>query len=268
MKTTVLSFLLIFWMHNSFAQATDKELKNHSEWLHAVQPNYPVPYGPPTAEAVKTVLERVLSYLDTVTPIRVFNRQTEATITDFSKVDTAAIVERGIFSLTSYEWGVTYGGMLLAAEATGDKRFADYTAQRLQFLSDKASYFKQIIEMKPSLKQATAQSRNQQLYQMLEPHALDDCGAVCAAMIKATRSGTVKANLRPLIDNYMRHIFKKEFRLPDGTLARNRPQKNTLWLDDMFMGIPAMAQMGKLTRRKKILRRRCKTSYSVFKTDV
>ncbi|MCE1199407.1 MAG: glycoside hydrolase family 88 protein, partial [Marinilabiliales bacterium] len=37
----------------------------------------------------------------------------------------------------------------------------------------------------------------------------------------------------------------KEFRLPDGTLARNRPQPNSLWLDDLFMGIPALAQMGR-----------------------
>src|SRR4029077_10766476 len=39
--------------------------------------------------------------------------------------------------------------------------------------------------------------------------------------------------------------------LPDGTLARNRPQPNTLWLDDMFMGVPAIAQMGKLSGEKK-----------------
>ena len=235
MKTIIITLLLSFTIGKSLAQEPDKKLQTHSEWLHAVKPNYPTPYEAPAPEAVKAVLERVLSYLDTVTPMRVFNRQTGATITDFSKLDTAAIVERGVFSLTSYEWGVTYGAMLLAADATGDKLFADYTTKRLQFLSDKAPYFKEIIKLKPELKQAPAQSRNQQLYQMLEPHALDDCGAVCVAMIKATRSGAMTANLRPLIDNYMQHIFIKEYRFSDGTLARNRPQKNTLWLDDMFM---------------------------------
>jgi rhamnogalacturonyl hydrolase YesR len=34
-------------------------------------------------------------------------------------------------------------------------------------------------------------------------------------------------------------------------MARNRPLKNTIWLDDMFMSIPALAQMGKLTGEKK-----------------
>jgi rhamnogalacturonyl hydrolase YesR len=43
----------------------------------------------------------------------------------------------------------------------------------------------------------------------------------------------------------------KEYRLKDGTMARNRPLPNTLWLDDMYMSIPAIVQMGKLTGDKK-----------------
>lgn len=35
--------------------------------------------------------------------------------------------------------------------------------------------------------------------------------------------------------------MNKEYRLADGTFARTRPQHNTLWLDDMFMGIPPVA---------------------------
>jgi len=50
-----------------------------------------------------------------------------------------------------------------------------------------------------------------------------------------------------MIDNYINYISKREFRLDDGTLARNRPLPNTLWLDDLFMSVPALAQMGKLT---------------------
>ena len=70
-------------------------------------------------------------------------------------------------------------------------------------------------------------------------------------MIKALRAGLVKENVRPLIDNYLNYIYTKEYRFTDGTLARNRPLPNTLWLDDMFMGVPALAQMGKLTGDKK-----------------
>jgi rhamnogalacturonyl hydrolase YesR len=79
---------------------------------------------------------------------------------------------------------------------------------------------------------------------------LDDAGAVCAAMIKVLRNGGNPAS-RQLIDQYINYISTKEYRFSDGTLARNRPQKNTLWLDDLYMAVPALAQMGKLTGNKK-----------------
>ena len=71
-----------------------------------------------------------------------------------------------------------------------------------------------------------------------------------AAMIKAKRGGS-KAAVQPIFEIGVNHIMTKQYRLADGTLARNRPQPNTLWLDDMFMGVPAIAQMGKLTGEKK-----------------
>jgi rhamnogalacturonyl hydrolase YesR len=85
---------------------------------------------------------------------------------------------------------------------------------------------------------------------VLQPHALDDAGAICAAMIKTQRIGAT-ADLRPMINNFIDYIMTKEFRLGDGTLARNRPQPNTLWLDDLYMSIPALAQMGKLTGERR-----------------
>lgn len=71
-------------------------------------------------------------------------------------------------------------------------------------------------------------------------------------MIKAERRG-VEGELRPVINNFIQYISEKQYRLEDGTLARNRPQDNTLWLDDLFMSVPALAQMGKLTEEKNIM---------------
>ncbi|MEO7497485.1 MAG: glycoside hydrolase family 88 protein, partial [Massilia sp.] len=85
---------------------------------------------------------------------------------------------------------------------------------------------------------------------LLDPHALDDTGAICAATVKAQRLGST-AKLGALLDICSTYISKKEYRLKDGTLARNRPLPNTIWLDDLFMGMPALAQMGKLTGDRK-----------------
>ena len=42
-----------------------------------------------------------------------------------------------------------------------------------------------------------------------------------------------------------------QFRLKDGTLARNRPLPNSLWLDDLYMSVPCLAQAGKLTGERR-----------------
>lgn len=207
--------------------------------LHLLKADYPVPYGQPKPDEITKVLARVYTYLDGTTPAELIDRQTGQAITDLTKFNPNASLKPGDFRLTSYEWGVTYAGMLLASEATGDPRYADYTNKRLTFLASLIPYFRDQVQANPKA--------NTPLRAMLAPHALDDAGAMCAAMIKTARSGGVKADLRPQINTYMDYITKKEYRLADGTLARNRPQPNTLWLDDLFMSVPALAQMGKLT---------------------
>ena len=61
-----------------------------------------------------------------------------------------------------------------------------------------------------------------QLLQILTPHALDDAGAVCTTMIKL-RLKDESLPVDGLIQNYFDFIINKEYRLADGTFARNRP---------------------------------------------
>ena len=207
-----------------------------------IQPSYPVPYEKTSVEAITRVLERIRVYLDSATPARLINRQNGEEIKDLSKPGSDAVIERGSFGLISYEWGVTYAGMLLAGEAAGDSRFADYAARRLQFIARLAPFYRAQLETNP---QAMTPLRP-----VLSPRSLDDSGSMCAAMIKAYRAG-VAPDLKPLIDNYIRYISSGQFRLQDGTLARNRPMPDSLWLDDLFMSVPALAQMGKLTGERR-----------------
>ncbi|GAB3642420.1 glycoside hydrolase family 88/105 protein [Spirosoma arcticum] len=231
------------------SQSTPPKANDSTTPLHLLKPDYPVPYGQPSVADVTKVLSRVHGYLNEVTPMQVVDRQTSQTITDFTRFNPNAIIKPGDYRLTSYEWGVTYTGMLRAGEATGDPRYADYTNQRLTFLANLIPYFQAPVNADPTANTGTAPAGTPErpLRQMLAPHALDDAGAMCAAMIQASRGGGVKVDLRPQIDTYIDYITKKEHRLADGTLARNRPQPNTLWLDDLFMAVPALAQMGRLT---------------------
>jgi rhamnogalacturonyl hydrolase YesR len=69
---------------------------------------------------------------------------------------------------------------------------------------------------------------------------------MCAAMMRA-RSKGVGPDLGAQIKVCGDWVAKRQFRLPDGTLARERPQAMSLWADDMYMGVPALAELGRMT---------------------
>ncbi len=224
----VLSFLI-------WSEAFAQKVNDVTTPLHLLQPEYPTPYGKTEVEDIIKTIDRVYNYLNASTPAKLQDRNSKKEITDFSKVDENTILMQGDFRLNSYEWGVTYAGMLLASETTGDPKYAAYTTERLNFLGKAMAAFTEFEKNNPD--------KRYTLMRSVHPHALDDCGAICAAMIKATKSGKAE-NLDASIKNYTDYISNGQFRLEDNTLARNRPQPNSLWLDDLFMGIPALAQMG------------------------
>jgi rhamnogalacturonyl hydrolase YesR len=205
--------------------------------LHALKPDYPVSYDIPTTSAVKNKLDVVLNYLSATTPAQLINKQTGANV-EVSKIDTNTIFKAGDFRLTSYEWGVTYAGMLAVGKATNDPQYIKYASDRLGLLGASYPAFKQQYDKN--------HSRNNPMHSVLDPRALDDAGAMCAAIYKTLQTTNDK-NLQPMAENFLQYISTKQQRFADGTLARNRPQPNTLWLDDLFMSVPALAQAGKFT---------------------
>ena len=206
--------------------------------LHLMKPAYRIGYGLSTPEEVKATIDRVLKYIDKVTPAQLIDRQTKQPIANVEAADANTQLAPGDFRLTSYEWGVTYSAVLAAYEATGDTAYRDYAYERFSLLRDVAPRMRQVYQHDKNI--------DVNLRRVVDSHALDDAGAVCSAMIKAQMANPSLA-LRPLIDSYISYIMNKEYRLSDGTFARTRPHYNTVWLDDMFMGIPAVAQMGTLT---------------------
>ncbi len=197
-------------------------------------PAYPMPYLDPSATAIKTVMDRVLGYIEREAPIGMIDDRGAA-------VAAGRLVPgnrfRPGFGLTTYEWGVTYSGALLAGQVTGDRRYTRYAADRVNFVADVAARYRA----------TRAKADATPVRNMLAPERLDDSGAMSAALIKVQRAGLANRNVRPQIDTYLDWIANRQFRMPDGTLARQRPLPVTLWLDDLYMSVPGLAQMGALT---------------------
>jgi unsaturated rhamnogalacturonyl hydrolase len=202
---------------------------------------YPVPYQKPTVAEITADLGRVRAFLETAMPARLIDRKTGQPITDFSHPVATAVADRGegtAFGPFSYEVGVLHSGMLSAAAATGDRRFSDFTAKQFQFLADSLPYFR--------AQAAQFGVGGSGGHTLLAPGALDDCGAMTTALIQA-RLAQVGPDLLPQITLWADFIANKQFKLPDGSFARHRPMPVSMWADDFYMGIPALAEMGKLT---------------------
>lgn len=210
--------------------------------LHLLQPDYKVPYGELQVTDVKSDMDRVLRYLERETPMRVVDKESGKVITDYTLLNANSQLERGAFRLASYEWGVTYSAMLAAAEITQDEAYYTYVKERFSFLAEVAPYFRKVLE--------AGEGIDPQMRQILAPHALDDAGAVCSAMIKFQATDK-SIDLGEMIHHYMDYILHKEYRLSDGTFARTRPLYNTLWLDDLFMGVPSIAYYATYTEEEK-----------------
>ncbi|SHN39933.1 Glycosyl Hydrolase Family 88 [Duganella sacchari] len=207
----------------------------------ASEGTYPVPYKKPTVAEITAALNRIRGYMDATTPTRVVHKDSGVQISDFSKPAADAIVEPSSaeWGIQIYEMGIVHAGLIKAAAATGDRKFTAMTARHFQFMADKLPYF-------TAQEQQFHLQRNNSFARVLEPRSLDDAGSMCAAMIRA-HFANVGPDMRPFIDVCSNWVYKKQFRLPDGTLARQRPQAVSLWADDMYMGVPALAEMGHLT---------------------
>ncbi len=222
--------------------STGQPVNDNNTPLHLMKPAYRVGYGIPKQAEVKQVMDRILHYIDKETPAMLVDGQSGKEVSRVKDITEHTQLKQGGFRLTSYEWGVTYSAVLDAFEATGDATYRDYVFKRHQLLADIFPAYRKLL--------ADNKKIDTNIRRVVDPHALDDAGAVCTSMIKALLIDG-KQPLRPLIDNYIDYIFNKEYRLSDGTFARHRPQKNTVWLDDMFMGVPALAYMGRLTGNAK-----------------
>ena len=231
-KTCLLAAGILALGHSVTAQET--EINDMTTPLHLLRPEYKVPYGDLTAEQVKTDIDRVFAYIEQHTPVRVLDADGKE-VTDYRHIPHGATLDRGAFRIGSYEWGVTYQALLDAAEVTGDDRYKDYVVRRFKFLAEVAPGFRKLYEQ--------YKDTDAQMEQILHPKALDDAGAMCCAMMKA-RIADTSLPLSDLIENYFAFIEHGQYRLPDGTFARHRPQHNTIWLDDMFMGVPSLAYRG------------------------
>ncbi len=199
-----------------------------------------VDYTVPTETDIKQVLDRVRGYFERSTRYRVIDTGTGTPLADTARPTKTAGIDTstGEFNDWTYPMGVVLAGMLQITDVTGDARYQQYALKNFDFIFDHLDFFRrQASEFGP---QKNGYRR------LLDMKELDDCGAIGAALIKAYAKKP-DARYRATIDTVADFISNRMSRMPDGTIARRRPQPVSIWVDDFYMSIPFLAQMGRLT---------------------
>ncbi len=229
----------------STPQQTTEEVNDANTPLHLLKPDYKVPYGELSADSVRNALDRVYAYIESERPEEYLDKDgNETTVDPAQPLAEGVTLKRGAFRLGSYEWGITYQAFLAATQATGDKKYQIYVNRCMDMLRGAYPLFKTRDAAKDEVGDA-------QMEQVIHPRALDDCGTMCTAMMKfgavnpaSKKNEGASVSLDTLINNYFQFVEYGQYRLADGLFARHRPQHNTVWLDDMYMGIPTVAYAG------------------------
>jgi rhamnogalacturonyl hydrolase YesR len=188
-----------------------------------------------SAAALRSVADaivRATSYLvvDTTTGIT------------FRRADPAAVRATTRMQSDYNDWtyfnGALLCGMLSAGELLHEPRYEHYAAENFRFMFDNLPYFQEQWEV--------LQVRRASLYRVFRMNMLDDCGAMGAALIDVYRRERDPRYLR-MIQRIANYITNVQLRLNDGTLVRPDPRYMTLWADDLYMSVPFLVRMGRLT---------------------
>lgn len=207
--------------------------------LAAIYSDYDFPYYVPDKEDIEEKLSRIANYLEKSTASGIVDSETGVPITNYKNLNRPFDLAESDYRILTYTWGVTYTGMLRAYNATGNSIFRDYAVQRFQLLSN--------VLPSAELLMSKNSDYRPSFNRILNPKTLDHSGAMCAAMIQWSRSDELDFSLQKYIDNLADFISNDQYRLADGTIARKEPYESTLWLDDLYMGVPALVQLYLLT---------------------
>jgi rhamnogalacturonyl hydrolase YesR len=141
------------------------------------------------------------------------------------------------FNKWQYVNGVLTVGMVRIASVLHDQKYSEYSAKNFNFIFDNLGYFKRMFN---------AGNNGIEYRPVFNIRSLDDCGSMAAGLLDVYAFDK-RNDYLDYLQRVGDYIINKQVKFPDGTLARNNPRVMTLWADDLYMSVPYLARMGKVT---------------------
>ena len=191
-----------------------------------------------TQNNTEEIVRRVADNIIQSTTFKFVNTKTGEKFESTKGKDTTVNVRaESKFNRWQYVNGVLTVGMIELSEVLKDPKYSDYSRKNFDFIFNNLDYFK---------KQFDAGTQQIEYRPVFRIGSLDDCGSMSAGLLDVYAFDKRKEYL-DYLNRVGDYIINKQVKFPDGTLARNSPRKMTLWADDLYMSVPYLARMGKLT---------------------
>jgi hypothetical protein len=132
--------------------------------------------------------------------------------------------------------------MVQASDALDDGKYADFSEKNFRFIFENVPYFGPLYQADTDEDYA--------FIRFFDMEYRDACCAI-ATGIADVDDLAKESEFSNYLERSADFIFNTHKRLPDGTLAREWPHNMTVWADDLYMSVPFLARMGKITGENK-----------------
>lgn len=189
-----------------------------------------------TASNPEDVARRVADYVIENTSFQFINSKTgEKFVSTNGLASNPDIKAESKFNKWFYTNGVLNIGMIQLSNVLDDNKYAGYARHTYDFIFENLVYFELFYK-------TGSKTEWNALFNM---DNLDACGAMAAGLLDVGINN--RKDYRAYLDRVANYITSVQLRLPDRTFVRPTPRNPTLWADDLYMSVPFLARMGKLT---------------------
>lgn len=202
----------------------------------------------PADKIAIAIADRIMSE----TPYTFVNTKTEQTYTNLKNVPFSMDIKvQNEYNDWHYTNGVLNIALLELADKIKSKKYEDYVFKNMNFVFDEnnLNFFKKQYDQAFS-EGGWRAIRKLTWHMIFRAKRLDDNGPMGASLIELQMRKPNKAFLN-YINETNDHLMYAEPRLEDRTIARLWPHENTIWADDLFMGVAFLCRMGKMTGNTK-----------------
>ncbi|MGD8780461.1 MAG: glycoside hydrolase family 88 protein [Ignavibacteria bacterium] len=141
-----------------------------------------------------------------------------------------------------YANGTVMSGMLAVADKVGGNEYKKFVNKFCDFTIENYDYFEWQYKTLNALR-----GTNHRIYRK---SMLDDTGSPALPFVQLYMEKE-NESYKKIIDEMFNYVVNGQVRLDDGTLCRPEPVEMTVWADDLFMSVPFLIRMAKITGDEK-----------------